>query len=112
MLNSIISHRAAVPEDGRIYVPECIWPFLKSTLCARIENRADVGACVAFYLKTYDGKGKDVAFSEGYLCIGQMCSEAGIFPPLVWRASTNPKGSLLELLLHQDDHGGCYKAIR
>jgi hypothetical protein len=40
-----------------------------------------------------------------------LCSKAGIVPPLIWRASTNSKGGLAELLLHNDDSAGSYKAV-
>ncbi len=113
MANTIISHRAAMPEDGRIYVPECLRQFLQSTLCARIEVRDDIGSCIAFYLKMHDAiKGQGADYRDGYLRLGQMCSKAKLTPPLMWRASTNSSGGLVELLLHADDSAGTYKAVK
>ncbi len=110
---SIISHKAMIPEDGKIYVPECLRQFLQPTLYARIEKRDDLGSCIAFYLKIHNStKGQGAAYRNGYLRIGQMCSQAGLTPPLKWRASTNSNGELLELLLHADDPPGTYKAIK
>ncbi len=109
MASTIISHRAALPEDGRIYVPECIRQLLPSTLCAVVEQRDELGKCIAFYLKMHTGsKGQDVAVSDGYLCIGQLCAEAGIEMPWIWRASTTAKGRLEELLLHHDYRSDSY----
>lgn len=113
MLNNYaVSHKATVSKDGKVYVPECIRQMLPQTLCAVIEERNDVGMCIAFYLKMPSRAAcSDVVISDGYIDVQQMQKNAGLKPPLTWRALISFQSTIEELLLHHDDTAGCYKAI-
>ncbi|MEM2916522.1 MAG: hypothetical protein QXT19_04155 [Candidatus Woesearchaeota archaeon] len=113
MLNNYaVSHKATVSKDGKVYVPECIRQMLPKTLCAVVEERDDVGKCIAFYSPmNRKAGGSDVIISDGYVDVQQMQRNAGLKPPLTWRALISFQSTLEELLLHHDDSAGCYKAI-
>jgi len=106
--NYVVSQRVNPSNDGRVYVPECIRQMISSTLCARVEERAEFGKCIAFYMRLHCKKGgEDVHISpDGYIDISRICKNAGIAFPSIWRASTNTSRVLEELLLHYDDNAG------
>ncbi|MEM4254583.1 MAG: hypothetical protein QXR48_04340 [Candidatus Woesearchaeota archaeon] len=108
----VISQKATMSKDGKVYVPECIRQMLPKTLCAVVEERGDVGKCIAFYPPMNRKAGSsDVVVSDGYIDVQQMQKNAGIRPPLRWCATISFQNTIDELLLHHDETAGCYKAV-